>query len=298
MGESDGRDGRHDRTTWEYRHLSLSRDGRSLAVSMVTKAPGEEAANFDIWHFDLERAGTPTRLTHDPDESTGPTFSPDGTQIAFVSSRIGRPYSLFTRRISSAENVPVLTGSGSPLAGFAPGWSEDGRWLIFSAGTLATGADLWKLALTGDRTPSVFLRTRFSEMRAAISPDGQWIAFESDQSGESEIYVRPFPEGDGEIKISNGGGRSVAWSRDSRELFFLALDGTMMSVAKIGAGRFRAGTPKPLFQTDLNWFGENNSYTVASDGRFLVTVPVNASGNPRPIEVVLNWTAKLRQEQR
>ena len=281
----------------EYSQLSLSRDGRNLAVSMVTKAPGEEA-NFDIWHFDLERAGTPTRLTHDPDESTGPTFSPDGTQIAFVSSMIGRPYSLFTRRITSAENVPVLTGSGSPLGGFAPDWSEDGRWLIFSAGTLATGADLWKLALTGDRTPSVFLRTRFSEMRAALAPDGHWIAFESDQSGESEIYVRPFPEGDGEIKISNGGGRSVAWRRDGRELFFLALDGTMMAVAKTSVGSFRAGTQKPLFQTDLNWFGENNSYAVASEGRFLLTVPVNASGNPRPIEVVLNWTAKLRQEQR
>jgi Tol biopolymer transport system component len=276
----------------EYRNLSLSRDGRTLAVSIVTKPPGDEAANYDIWHFDLERAGTPTRLTHDPDEDVSPTFSPDGSQIAFESNRIGRPHNLFTRRITGAENVPVLAGFESPVGGFAPDWSEDGRWLVFDA-----GGDLWKLALTGDRQPSGFLRTRFVEMRAAISPDGRWIAFESNQSGETEVYVRPFPEGDGEIKISSGGGRSVAWSRDGREIFFIAPDGTMMSVSKIGEGKFRASTPKELFRTDLNWFGGNKSYAVARDGRFLLTVPVNAAGNPRPIEIVLNWTAKPRREQ-
>ena len=268
-----------------YNNVSLSRDGRRVAVARFTTFPGE-LLNADIWQIDLARDGTTSRLTTDPAAEFDPAWSRGGTQVAFVSTRRG-PLALFRRDSSGDEELLVE----SPERGItAPDWSPDDSLLMYTEGTYATDRDLWTIPLSGDRRPSVFLRTAFSERNGTFSPDGRWVAFESDQSGRTEIYVRPFPVRAGEFPVSRDGGRAPRWSTDGRELFFLAHDGTMMSAAIDGGSGFHAAVPRQLFRTNIIDPRHNNPFGVAKDGRFLIRVTPEREG---PINVVLNWPALL-----
>jgi Tol biopolymer transport system component len=284
-----------------YVNVNLSRDDRYVAVSQAKEFSGE--TNVDIWAIDLSRAGTAIRQTDNPGFEFDPAWSADGTHIAFnCSGWIRQFYSLCTRPFNSSGGGQddVLVPSVGTIT--APDWSHDGRFLVYSesAADDPENADLWTLPLEGARKPAVFLKTRFSEASGTFSPDSRWIAYESNESGRSEVYVAPFPRPDGTVRtvkrvpVSRDGGRAPRWRGNGAELFFLALDGTLMSAA-LDTTNDRWGIPKALFRTGLTRTGTYHPYAVAQDGqRFLIPVTLE-SQSPPSITLVVNWPAMLPQ---
>ena len=175
-------------------------------------------------------------------------------------------------------------------------WSPDGRFLFYRMTGAKTGFDLWALSLNGGRTFPV-VETEFAEKEAQFSPDGKWFAYQSNESGRFEIYIRPFLDIGGARygPISSNGGTQVRWRRDGKELFYLGLDNTLMAVpiaVASGGQRIEAGTAVPLFRA--NPIGSNpestvrpQQYAVSPDGqRFLVNTTAEVTS---PITVILNW---------
>jgi hypothetical protein len=173
-------------------------------------------------------------------------------------------------------------------------WSRDGRYLI--EGLINTGktkGDIWVLPLFGDRKPFPYLQTEFNEQLARLSPNGQLLAYTSDESKRNEVYVQTFPTPGGKWQISTNGGSRSVWSRDGKELFFLGADGKMMAVEIKPGTKFEAGLPKPLFDVRFPG-GPFASYDVSPDSRFLIPIPVEQTANA-PMTVVVNWTAALKK---
>jgi Tol biopolymer transport system component len=176
----------------------------------------------------------------------------------------------------------------------SPDWSHDGRFLVFTGGQSHTSNDLWVFPLSGDRKPAVLLPTPFSEDSPAFSPDDRWIAYDSDATGRFEVYVRSFSPSGGQFKISRNGGWAPRWRGDGKEIFFLALDGTMMAVDVTLGKERQAAVPLALFPTPLLKTSDRHTYAVTKDGqRFLVRVPDQRQASV-PITVVLNWPALLK----
>jgi len=270
-----------------YTNLSLSRDGRRVAVSKTTGSP----PNVDIWLFDLTRPGLSTQLTRHPSNDNDSAWSPDTQRVVFNSNRLGM-FTLFWRPSNGTEDdEPVFDVLMADVS--APDWSPRGDVIAF-AGRGETGRDLYTVPTTGQRMPVPFLQTRFEEQSPAFSPDGRWIAYDSNISGRTEIYIDPFPKSDDgkSLRISLNGGWSPRWRRDGRELVFLTLDGVMMSVA-VDPDRNKAETPQRLFSTGIIRDTAQHQYAVTADAqRFLLGVPVERV-TPYPLTMVLNWAAAI-----
>ena len=181
-------------------------------------------------------------------------------------------------------------------------WSSDGRFLLYLVNSndlsSKTPFDLWVLPMTGDRKPVPFLSTPFREGRGQFSPDGKWVAYTSDESGGNEVYVQSFPAGGGKWQVSSKGGDWVRWRRDGREMFYIAADRKLMSVAvQAVSGSLEFGTPRALFTIPFTQSSTGNlgpyTYDVAPDGqRFLAAAPVADAASPT-MTVILNWQAEL-----
>jgi len=261
----------------------ISPDGSSLAVDQQDA----ETELFCVWLYDLKR-GTASRFTFLSNHTDAPNWSPDGTRIVFgVDNSGARPMDLFQKAISGASKEEPLVQSGQRLS--PRDWSSDGRYIIFNVVDPKTKQDIWVLPLSGDRKPFPYLNTEFEEVDAKLSPDGRWLAYQSDESRRDEIYVQSFPTPGGKWKVSINGGEIPRWSRDGKELFFMAADHKMMAAAvKQANGKFETSVPKPLFDMpDVDFFD------VSKDGRFLIPVPTQQSGSGR-LNVVINWTGGLR----
>ena len=172
-------------------------------------------------------------------------------------------------------------------------WSKDGRFLLYSQGDPKTGGDLWALPMTGnDRKPVVVANTAFEERQGQFSPDGRWVAYQTNESGSSfEIVVQAFPEPSGKWQVSTGGGTQPRWRADGKELYFIAPDRKLMAVpvAVLGSA-FEAGKPVALFATRILGGGGQfkPQYAVSRDGRFLINQVVEES-TAAPITLILNW---------
>ena len=174
-------------------------------------------------------------------------------------------------------------------------WSRDGKTIVYVPDYRQ--ADLWLLPMQGDPKPAAYLQSPFGEYNAQFSPDGRWMAYTSDESGREEVYVQAVPATGAKWPISTAGGSRARWRRDGKELFYLALDQRLMSVAVKAGPSFEAGIPQPLFQTSITSAVQPHQffYTPSPDGqKFLLTVPTGDAA-PAPITVVLNWRAGLRK---
>jgi Tol biopolymer transport system component len=271
----------------EYYNVSLSRDERRVALSLLTGSP----ANRDIFLIDNEPAGAHPRFTFDPAAEILPIWKHDDSQIAFGSTRDGQVNIYVKAANSSGPEQPLWK---SATTNYPTDWSRDGRFLAYTDLAAATNLDLWVLPLSGDKKPAIFLQTPANEDNAVFSPDGHWIAYDSDESGSREVYVKAFPlDSSGYRMVSRNGGWQPMWQGDQSQLFFLAPDGTLMSAAVSTAKGFDPGAPKARFLTGAAAFigaGTNRrQYAVAKDGkRFLVIVP---EPHPAAITVFVNWLA-------
>ena len=268
-------------------NMDLSPDDGRVAVSQAKVQPGGQTS-VDIWVVGLDKGTRSTPLTFEADREFDPSWSPDGLYVAYLSVPYGGGFVLYRQRVDGSAQREALD-RGVTIK--SPAWTPKGDALVYTKGD-EKGGDLWRVPLTGDRKPIVFLQTAYDESSPSVSPDGRWIAYQSDKSGRSEVYVRPFPTGGKEYLISHRGGRAPRWSKDGRELFFLALDGMLMTAAIDAHNASIAAMPQRLFQTGLLEPTNQRPYAVARDGRFLVPTPRDALRRT-PITIVLNWTTTL-----
>ena len=265
--------------------LRLSPDGQRLAVDVVDIRTGIS----DVWLQDVDR-GVPRRFTYQQQiDEVNPIWSAEGKRIIFRSDRAGPP-DIHEKALEGTGNEEVVFAS--PGVQHPLDVSLDNQRLIYFEEDRITRADLWMLPLTGERKPQPLLRTPFEERDAVFSPDGRWMAFESDESGAPEIYVTPIDSVGSRRRVSLAGGQTPRWRRDGKELFYMAPNGGVMSVTIALSPTLQIAPPRQLFVvTDR---AVNDIYDVSPDGqRFLVNTAVQR--DPAPITVVLNWTSALRQ---
>jgi Tol biopolymer transport system component len=273
-----------------YNTVNLSPDGTRAAVSLR-----DPSGNQDIWLIDVNR-NIPTRFTFDPTDEAMGIWSPDGTRIVFDSLRNGRR-DLYQKPADGSGNEERI--EASPISKYATSWSPDGRFLLYhsTSATPQTGNDIWVLPIAGDRKPFPFLQTRFDERRAQFSPDGQWVAYQSNESGQHEVYVARFPGAGGKRRVSPRGGGSPRWRRDGKELFYVDQDGNLMAAVIDSRGSvLEVGDVRPLFRTKMRDQNNGTPYDVTADGqRFLLNALVQSTTTPTSIELVVNWPALLRR---
>jgi Tol biopolymer transport system component len=267
--------------------LNLSRDGATVVLQRSTDA------NQDLWLLDVER-GQLTRLTSSAAVDNRPVWSPDGQRVAFQTRRDGEEH-IYVTTVGRGSEVPLV---GRVQQSQSPNdWSADGRFLLYRVTGETTRGDLWVLPLDRKTPASPVVASPFDERDGQFSPDGRWIAYQSDASGRWDVYVQAFPGGGVRTQVSASGGAQPRWSPDGRELFYVSLDSRLMStpVKAASSGRLEIGAPRVLFSVQIgpvgNQGGNRQQYAVAPDGqRFLMNTviepPVAA-----PLTVILNWRA-------
>ena len=262
---------------------ALSRDGRRVALFRNT------GGNVDLWTYDVAR-GTWDCVTFDAGDDIFPLWSSDGQRL-FFSSRRGT-MDLYSMRLdggSGAERLELST----PEPKFVTDWSPDDRVVLFT--TLATegGADIAALRLDGTRRPFDVVKTPANEQHAQFSPDGRWIAYQSDKTGGFEVYVRPFPGPGADVRVSSNGGAQPRWNPRGQELFYVAADDRLMAVPMVErSGMPEPGAPMSLFVTTVGSTAPNTNrhqYSVSPDGRGFLMNSLVDSPSASPVTVLLNW---------
>ncbi len=273
----------------DYADLELSPDDQRVAVSVLDPAQGTR----DLWLFDVKRE-LRTRFTFDSTSEFEPIWSPDGTRLVFASKA---SVDLYQKPSSGSGSEDALLEGG--LGKFPSDWSPNGRFILYvSGGAAIARSDLLVLPLVGDPKPFPFLETSFLETRGQFSPDGRWIAYASDESGQLEIYVARFPEPTERRRVSTAGGLWPRWRRDGKEIVFLAPDNTLTAATVNGEGAtFEVGAVRTLFAVrprPMVTLGDY-PYDVSADGqRFLVNALVEERASAA-ITLVVNWTAGLKK---
>ncbi len=250
-------------------------------------------SNVDLWLSNVT-GGNVTRFTFDPANDLFPVWSPDGSRIAWASNREG-VFHLYEKAASGAGQDALLLKSD--YFKFPTDWSRDGRFIIYREINPKTKYDVWVLPVgpqTGDQKPFPFLQTEANETAAVLSPDGQWIAYSSDESGRYEVYVQSFPGGGSKRQVSSSGGIGPRWRGDGKELFYHAPDGKLMAVAVKGGASFEADVPVALFEFRAGGNFISPYFDVTKDGqKFLLSTIVETEA-VTPLTIVVNWAAEGR----
>jgi hypothetical protein len=269
----------------DYRDTSLSPDGTRLVYDVVDGSKG------DLWMRDLSR-GVSSRFTFDPADEVDARWSPDGRRVVYTSKAKG-PGDLYVKDGSGTRDAePLLVDKDEK---YVSDWSADGRYiLITSRSNNPGGWGISALPLDGEKKPIPIVKTQFDELWATFSPDGKYIAYQSNESGRNEIYVQEFPEARNKWQVSTGGGVEAYWRGDGRELFYRSGSSVMSVSMQIGA-TLTVGTPAPLLRTQFATTVSRGRYRPTPDGqRFLILMPL-AREAEQPAAIVLNWTAALNR---
>jgi Tol biopolymer transport system component len=244
-------------------------------------------ADNDVWVFEVAR-GVGRPITTGPPADAHPIWDPQGDAVVFGSQRGGG---------RGPTRFPLAGGRPQALFsdfqnGVALAWSRDRRFMLLRRDGGSTGADLFALPLDGDHREIAVAESSADETEGQFSPDAKWVAFVSNDTGRSEIFVQSFPEAQHRTQVSTGGGTQVRWSPDGKEIFFIAPDGKLMSASVSLAGESpEVKLPVALFQTHLatgtNVIGNKAQYAVSRDGRFLLNEAVETPS--APIVIAINW---------
>jgi hypothetical protein len=260
-----------------YQIVAISPDGRTLALNI-------DGGNAMIWLMDAAR-GRKTRLTLEW-STTDPVWSPDGEYVAYVSGR-GGPQNLLRHRVEGGDPERLIEKDAQQRLG---SWSPDGDLLLYEELSPTNGWDIWSYSL-GTRTATSLINSRYNEREPQISPGGERLAYVSDESGRSEVYLVSWPDLGGKTLVSAGGGNNPKWSRDGQELFYISA--SRLWAAGVGAGsELEPMTPEPLFEAA---FSLDASYDVAPDGRFVVIEALPPERETGSVVVVLNALELIRR---
>jgi len=264
-----------------YASPSISPDGKQIALTL-------QGSSYDAWVYDLQRA-TLTKVTFGADDYN-PHWSPDGKMLAYHSSKSGAVQVYVKHGILQGDDVAL---TDSPEYKDEYGWTPDGREIIFSRNNKDKGYDLYAVAVEGDHKLRLLVEGgSFNKGDASLSPDGKWLAYVSDESGQNEVFVQSMSDPNTRAQISSAGAIAPRWARSGNELFFLAKDG-LMSVKFAPGNALNPGKPVKLFQDKKAWSG----YDVAADGRFVVTVEADDKATASQLNVILHWFEELKQAQ-
>ena len=220
-----------------------------------------------------------------------PVWAPDSRRVLFTD--FATEYQIKPIRGGDVER---WTHGVKSRGGWPRQWSSDGKYIVFTQNDPSTLWDIWLLPLSGERKPLPYLVTRFAEGTPAVSPDSRWVAYVSDESGSSEIYVNSFPRPGTPVRISTTGGIQPVWRRDGRELFYIAADRRLMAASlQMQGGEVLVAERRALFDVGyLDTRDERPQYAVLGNGeRFLMTAMAEQHAN-RDMTVVLNWPALLK----
>jgi Tol biopolymer transport system component len=269
--------------------MALSPDERRIALQ-ISDSPGPG----DLWLLDVSR-GTTSRLTSGGNNNT-PIWSPDGNRIVFssanASSRLG---TLYQKQLSGNDPAQALAAdAGRNTSPYD--WSRDGRFVVFGqANEKSSKRELLLLSMYGDRKPVPYIQTPFNVDFGQISPDGHWMAYNSDESGKNEVYIGAIPANGPATQISIAGGSYPRWRRDGRELFYIDPERRLMSVSIQSGKAIEAGKPQPLFAIAADLTGYWIPYQPSADGQRFLFHDTASGDAPAPMTVVLNWSAGLKK---
>lgn len=276
-----------------YFFPSISPDGTKVALKTNT------GGNSDILICDLVHKNR-TRLTFDEASDNLPLWARDGKRIVFMSERGKKPAIYW--KAANGTGIDELLVAGSTGGPIVPrSWSGDGKTLIFLEANVLNNSDIGAVSIEGDRTKRLLLHEKQNEVEPKVSPDGRWLAYSSDESGQFQVYVRPFPDvNGGKWQISSSGGNWPLWSPDGRELFYRSEDKYMAVPVKTDP-TFSFGTPDLMFQGTyvMSNVPFLSNWDISPDGkRFLMmkspAALSTAAGSPK-INIVLNWFEELKQ---
>ena len=275
-----------------YGLRDISPDDKQIAASRSD----ERMRKQDIWLFDLAR-GTESRFTLDPADDSWPTWSPNGDRIVWISDRTRKP-GLYMKAANGSGQDELLFESDNPK--FPMQWSPDGRSLLYREHDPKKGTDLWILPIEGERKPYPWLSTQFDESSwHGFSPNGKWLAYSSNESGRTEIYVQAFVPGEpasgAKVPISSGGGVMPTWRRDGRALYYYDNKGKMMEVDVTLGPKIVAGVPKELFDIGPLRADMTRAWSMTGDGERFLFVTRAENADLAPFTVVLNWMAELKK---
>jgi Tol biopolymer transport system component len=265
----------------DSRNPAFSPGGDRLAFDLVDPRRGKT----DVWIRDLKR-GVSSRFTFGADGSSAPLWSPDGKRMVYTVVN-----DLFEKAAEGLSDEKLLLKTEELKV--ACDWSRDGRYIAISSQGKETGWDIWVLPMIGDRKPVPFLKTSFAELKPVFSPDGHFLAYQSNESGRVEIYVQSFPGPGGKWQISTSGGNEPRWRADGKELYYRAPDQKLMAVDVQTGNSVTAGAPRPLFPGRFDTSIARNHFLPTADGRRFLTVAPLGREAMTPTTVVLNWYAEL-----
>jgi Tol biopolymer transport system component len=270
--------------------VRISPDGKQLSVT-------EFYIDRVLWVYNTAR-GTQERQTFDGLSSDG-VWSPDGSRLVFRSNSSG-PMRLYVKSLSSPDTAPLTPGPDD----FAGTFTADGKDLIFAHGDAGTTPtyDIDVVSLDQPNKIRPLLNSKFSETYPALSTDGKWLVYCSNESGQSEVYVQPYPGPGRRVTISTNGGTEPVFSRDGKELFFRQGQEMISVPFKISGTDFMPEKPEVLFTGNFLGTTPARMWDVGADGRFLMIQPIpekalgrNAKIFPPALRVILNWTKEIEK---
>ena len=269
----------------EYISMSLSPDAQRIAAGIYDY----QAHNNSLWILDVVRE-TRARFTFEASYNQGAIWSPDGSKICYASNQ-GGTYNLYSRTSSGAGGAELMLQTNQDKFPFD--WSPDGKFMIFGVnGGAQTGQDLWLLSVQ-DRKASPFVQTEYNESDGRFSPDGRWIAYDSNESGQTEVYIKPTMGEGSRWQVSTSGGAFPLWRRDGKELYYLSPENKVMVAETIlKPSTIDVSNVHPLF--DVAGIAQPGSYDVSHDGKRFLLNMLSETQNQTPMTIVVNWDAELK----
>ncbi len=258
----------------DYSNPAISPDEKRLVVSRTE----EQGRARNLWLFDLSSGGS-SRFTFEPADETNAVWSPDAREVAFNAVHAGA-VDIYLKPVTGAAEPKELLASSENKQ--IECWSPDGRWLLYRIGDKT-----WTFPLGGGKPDGPYAMEYPS-----ISPDNQWVAYTSNESGRPEVYVQSFPPTEGRWQVSTTGGTEPLWRKDGKELYYLSGDRLMAVDVKTNARAFESGVSRVLFEVRLESTRRRSRYQVADNGkRFLMNLPIESSS---PVTLTLNWPSSSK----